>query len=110
VANYPAFPQRLGSVRETLDDLRLERAIDGTGYGRALFAATKSRFTVLHVLTYANLATLEAFYQAQRNVQFDIVWQGEGDVTYTGLLFEEPVRKTELGAGWVAVESRIAQK
>jgi hypothetical protein len=88
----------------------MDRSIDGTGYARAFFAATENRFLLRHVLTNAQWATLVAFYDANRTTPFDLTWTGQGGVSYTGLLFEAMPQKTELGAGLLMVEVRMASR
>jgi len=96
-----------GSSHQVLDDISIDRATDGTGYGRALFAAVQHRFVVRHVLTLADAATLQTFYDDNKLTPFDFAWTGSGGAAFTNLAFEMPLAFTELGGGKVLVEARL---
>jgi hypothetical protein len=108
VANYPTYPQLLaGTSHEVLDDMSIDRATDGTGYGRSLFAAVKHRFVVRHVLSFTTAAALSQFYIDNKRTPFDFTWDGAGGASFTNVLFESAPKLTDLGNGAMVAESRL---
>lgn len=86
MAAFPTVPQwTYDSDWELIDDRDLERADDGTAYGRAYFSATRWRFALVYtLLSQADLDTLIAHYEAHRaSPGFDFTWR-DGQ-TYTCL-------------------------
>lgn len=80
MATYPDLGFEEGSIEDWADPLLLSTSRGGGTKGRRLQAGKKRLFRVLHVLTAAERATLEAFYDANRAVSFDFAWNG---VTYS---------------------------
>lgn len=110
MASYPSFHQRLeGSVKETLDDLVLDRAMNGALKARAYYSAVKFRFTVRHILTTAELATLQTFYNTNRLLTVTFTWERDS-VAYT-CLFEGPLKEvTYHRPDLIEVEVRLSQQ
>jgi hypothetical protein len=106
VANYPTFPQLLGSTRETFDDLTLDRAIDGTGRGRAFFVGRQDRFVLRHVLRPADWTTLLTFYDTNRTLPITLKFDGDG-ATYSNVMFSRAPRPVYEGAGWIEAEVNL---
>jgi hypothetical protein len=88
VASYPTFAQLHDSEEGFVDDLLVDRAVNGTVKVRALYTAPKRRWTLKHRLTTAQRDTLQAFYASYRTVTNTFVWAGNG-TTYT-FVFEGP--------------------
>lgn len=109
MANYPSFPQLVGSTHTPFDDLQIDRSIDGTAYARAFYAARKDRFVLHHDLTLAQRDTLLAFYDANRAIPFDLLWTGDG-TTYTNCLFNDLPKFSYLGKGYVHAEVPIERR
>lgn len=109
MASYPAFGQLLnGSSHEVLDDIQIDRATDGSGYARSLYAGLQHRFVVRHLLNAADYATLVDFYDDNKLTPFDFTWTGAGGSSaFTNLAFEAPLKFAEAGRGWVSVEARL---
>lgn len=74
MADYPALPQVVGSTVTTRDDRILVRDTTGTARAASFYTAPKREYTVVHKLDAADLATLRAFYLANRNVTFNFTW------------------------------------
>jgi hypothetical protein len=103
------FPQLLGSSHEKVDDLRLDRAADGTAYGRAFYSSVRDRFTLRHVLTIAQRDALLSFYAAHRTVAIDLTFQADW-TTYTGLLFEGPPKFDYLALNRIQATVTMSQR
>ena len=97
MAAYPSFAQLVGSVMEVLDDRAVDRAVGGDARARAFYDAIKRRFTLVHRLKIADVATLLSFYQSNRLVSVTLTWSFDG-ATYT-VLFEGPPRITPASGG-----------
>lgn len=83
MAAYPAFPQMVGGSDEAwVDDLTADRAVNGSVKVRAFYSEKKRVFTVAHVLTNTDLATLRTFYDANRLLPVDLTWVRDGQ-TYS---------------------------
>lgn len=108
MANYPTFGQLVGATEDADDDVVIDRATDGTGYGRSFYTAEKRRFAFGHVFqTAADLATFEAFYTANRTIPFTFVFEGRDGASYT-CLFEGKPKYTFLGRNLVRADVRLA--
>lgn len=94
-AVFPTLPIASSSKKETLDDIQVDRATDGTLRGRSFWAATKKRIKVdLSLLTAAQMTTLDTFYNTNRLLPIDLLWPHDG-VTYTNLWFVGPPSETK---------------
>ena len=80
MAAYPAFTQLLTSADAWQDDLKVDRAVDGTAKARAFYPGRKHQFSVRHTLVAADLATFLAFYDANRALEVDFTWAADGNV------------------------------
>jgi hypothetical protein len=68
-ASYPINCIGFASALDYIDDLRMDRAIDGTGRARAFFTQPKQVWRVIHpYLTEAERATLWQFYLTNRRL------------------------------------------
>lgn len=77
-ATYPTLNGQLAESTETwLDDLKIDRAVDGTAKARAFFTGKKRAFMIKHELSYTDRDTLEAFYDANRTTPFYFTWDGD---------------------------------
>ena len=100
MATYPAFAQLQGSSEEVVDDIKFERAVDGSGRGRVMYSAPKRRFTVKHRLEIDDKESLITFYDTNRGTIIDFVWAGDG-LTYS-CAFERAPR-----LNWIGAEAEI---
>lgn len=78
MADYPAFPQLIGSNDDWVDDLVTDVAVNGRPMSRAFFDSKKKVFKLLHLLDAADVDTFEAFYDANRLLQFTFQWMCNG--------------------------------
>jgi hypothetical protein len=103
MAAYPTFPQGIETRAYPKDDITVLRATNGAARGRAWYTNKKYDFpAVVHrALTKAETATVEAFYDANRNVPFTFTWQQDGVVRtciFTGPPRIEPLEVMLAGA------------
>lgn len=103
------FDQLLGSVHEKMDDVVIDRAIDGSGYARAFYTAPKDRFTLIHILSETERDSLLSFYASHRTVVVDLTWQGDGAV-YASLFFSGPPDLVYLGRGRLRATVKLEAK
>jgi hypothetical protein len=81
MAAFPNLPFDAETAEELLDDIKLDRATNGSARGRALYAAPKLRLTAaFRALTAAQRAAVDAHYSAHRSASFALLWRGQ---TYT---------------------------
>lgn len=104
---YPTFSQLATSTATQLDDVITERASDGTLRGRALASGRKQRFDLRHVLTAADVATLDAHYDANRAVEFSMTWSG--DATAYTVIYTAPPQYKPLGGGYFEANVKLEQ-
>lgn len=88
-ATYPSFPQLVGSTQEFLDDVVVDQAVNGAVKVRGFFSGRKSRFVLKHHLVATDLATLLAFYDANRLLTVAMTWALDGNA-YTCLFNGAP--------------------
>lgn len=74
MADYPAFPQIVGSAVVYRDDRQVVRDTSGASRVASFYAAPVKEFNVVHKLDATDLATLRAFYLANRNTTFNFTW------------------------------------
>lgn len=86
MAAFPNLPFDAETAEELLDDIKLDRASNGTARGRALYAAPKLRLNAaFRALTGAQRNTVDAHYAAHRSASFALMWRGQTyTVAYTG--------------------------
>lgn len=91
---FPNLPFDAETTEEAIDDIRLDRASNGSARGRALYAATKLRLVAaFRALTVTQRADVDAHYQAHRTTSFAVVWRGQ---TYT-MAYTVPPRWSRVG-------------
>ena len=87
--DYPNYKQQLSSDLQWIDDRRFERSAAGTGRGRSFYITKKRRFVVRHVLTDAELAAYETFYDTNKDEELNFTWCRDPDnsrlVVYEGV-------------------------
>ena len=99
-----AFPPALKfalSTSDTLDDdVKIDRATDGTGRARSFFISPKHQISAaLTGISAAEWATFDSFYRAYRIQPFSIPW-GECGAHYDlPVLFSTPPKRIFLGNG-----------
>lgn len=106
VAPLLAFPAALAhrlaltTSSDLLDDVRIDRATDGTGRARSFYLAPKQAIgAVLPGLSEPEWATLDAFYRSSRAVPFTIPWGPCGAEVPLSVLFASPPKRTFHGGG-----------
>jgi hypothetical protein len=83
---YPTLPLHRDSKRIVRDGREEQLAVGGQTYVRRFYSTDKFDFELHHVLTSAQMATLQAFYDATPSGTFDFTWPVD-NVTYTGMRF-----------------------
>lgn len=107
---YPDYPQQLSSDMQWIDDRRFERSAAGTGRGRSFYTAKKRRFVVRHVLTDAQLADYETFYDTNRDEELLFSWCRDPDATPPWLVAYETVPQISTDEnGHVTVQVVLAE-
>lgn len=86
--SYPIYNQLLSTARDRRDDKRIDYTTSGGAYGRAFYTSAKRRFTVQHILSRAEYATLDTHYTDNRTTTFTFVWQ-LNNTSYT-VMYESP--------------------
>lgn len=109
MANFPTDYQLIASQDLSFDDLTVDRAIDGTGYGRTLYDGPIKRFGLKFAMTEAQRDALLAFYLANRNVQLSFTWQDTGE-TFTNMMFEAMPAVKPYGGGLYDVSVTLVAK
>lgn len=98
-ATYPDLPTAYGSDPQPLTKNPIDRAEDNTGRGRIL-GADKVGFEIVHPrLSVADKATLDAFYNANRQLEFYYVCKTDG-LTYTCIFSGRPEEERRPGSFW----------
>jgi hypothetical protein len=109
VAAYPSLTQLLNSTEEWVDDIVLDRAVNGTVKARAFFAAKKRRFVLQHDLSSTDRATLQTFYNTNRLLAVTLTWAADAQ-SYTCLFEGPPKINGYLGAGYASVTVVLAEQ
>ncbi len=104
---YPSYPQLVASRGNRRDEVIAERASNGALRARALWSGAKAEFEIEHILTLAEQATLDAFYDSNRTADLTLTWSADG-LDYT-VIFAGPPEHSHLGAGYVRTRVRLAQ-
>lgn len=79
---YPSLTITQDSTAERDAGIQAQRATNGALKRRRLYSADKTEFSVVHLLSSAEMAALESFYQANRLTTFTFLWPLDGQ-TYT---------------------------
>ena len=108
MAAYPSYPQLLGSIRKPVDDLTVDRAVDGSAKSRAFYTARKFEFTLKHQLNASDLAGLLSFYDTNRKLSVTLTWQG--DSSTASCLFRGAPDIRPLDRGWSDVTVELAEQ
>lgn len=108
MAAYPSFTQLLGSTEEGVDDVTLDRAVDGSVKARGFYTARKRRFKLRHFLTSSERATLQTFYDTNRLLTVTLTWVPDGQ-TYTCLFQGPPSWDFSPGGGNATVDVTLVQ-
>lgn len=90
---YPSFAQIEGTAHRFADDRSVVRDTGGAARVAAFYDSARRTFTVKHLLTGADLATLEAFYAANRVTSFSFTYSLDG-ATYTCVFGQNAIRVT----------------
>lgn len=95
------------SAMEQLDDLVLDRAVNGAARVRAYYTGRKRTFTVVHpAVALADRDSLLSFYDTNRLLPVSLVWID--GTTYTCVFVKAPLTVPVVGGVW-NLESRLAE-
>jgi hypothetical protein len=91
---FPAtLPLALATTDDFVDDVRIDRAVDGTGRARSFYSVTKTHISArLSSLTQTELNQFLGFYSTHRSVQFLLPWPPCGGSTTLPVMFATPPR------------------
>lgn len=106
MAAYPSFSQTIQSSEGRQDSVILERATNGSLYGRALWTGAKRTFQIHHELTAAEAGTLRTFYATNRALPVDFTWAGDSQV-YSVMFDAPPVLNPVAADFWRARVSLV---
>lgn len=101
---FGAFPAglelALASVDNLDDDVKIDRATDGTGRAQMFYSAPKHRIdAALNGLSSSDWTTFDEFYRANRAQVFTVPW-GECGAHYDlPVMFSTPPKRVFLGNG-----------
>lgn len=101
MANYPSFPQLVGTVVEGLGGQELRRTISGKPRIRRYYSATRYDVTIVHDLSDADVATLVSFYNTNKDIAFNFTYE-QDDQVYSCYFVEYPDIQP-IGAGYSKV-------
>lgn len=96
MAAYPSYFQRAGTSETWVDDVTIDRAVNGTPKGRAYFTAKKRAFTVVHLLNPTDRVALETFYNTNRLLAMTFTFMPNN--TVYNVLFARAPRLSYRGA------------
>jgi len=86
----PACGQSDTSTEETLDDVQLSRATNGSLKGRSLYASPKKKFSVnFEAVEDAEKITFDTFYNTNRNLVITFTWSANA-TTYNCIMTSPP--------------------
>ena len=105
MATYPSFPQLVGTAVTHEDGRVMRRSMNGAPRIKTFYSNTKYGFTVKHEIDSADLATLNSFWNTNRNLAFDFVYEGDG-LTYSCYFLGRPHPKP-IGGDYYEVTSNI---
>jgi hypothetical protein len=101
MANYPTLPTEAGSDPEPLDQIKADRAEDGTARVRSL-GSDKMRFRVVHpLIDSTDKSTLSTFYSTNRLLEVSYTSPSDGSV-YTCIFTKPPSYERINRARWTA--------
>ena len=110
--SYPSsLPQAADSTEEWSDPLLVSYSRAGGVKARRLQGAKKRIFTVRHeLLTPAQVASLETFYDANRTAAFDFAWNDSQASTFSVVFADNQGLQFSRRAGnYYAVTVRLAE-
>jgi hypothetical protein len=102
VAFPPTLADKLSltSNDDLEDDVKIDRAVDGTGRARSFYIQPKHHIGgALRGIDEAEWATLDAFYRANRIQPFTIPWGPCGSPAPLPVLFSSPPKRVFHGLG-----------
>lgn len=107
MATYPSFQQIIGSEITFLDGKVVNRSVSGKPRIRSYYSETRRDIRVVHDLNQSDANTVMTFYDNNRDIVFDVLFQADG-VTYTCYFAGVPrIRPT--GGGYFEVIVEMVQ-
>jgi hypothetical protein len=101
MAALVAYAQLIGSTEDGVDDLKIDRAVNGSVKARAFYTARKRKWKLKHLLTATELNALLTFYDTYRTTANTFTWTRDG-ASYT-VLFDEPPKYETVKPGATTV-------
>ena len=91
MADYPSYPQEVGSSERVIDPIIISRSRSGAAKSRFLQSSIKKEFTVVHkwLTTSDKDALLTFLYVTKRGLTFTFCWNHATGTVYTVLLDEQ---------------------
>jgi hypothetical protein len=110
-ANFPAELRfALSTSDELLDDVKIDRATDGTGRAQMFYVAPKhSIAAALNGISATAWDTFDNFYRTMRGQVFTIPWGSCDAPTDLPVIFATPPRRTFLGNGRSSVSFTLVE-
>jgi len=96
MADYPDYPQRIGSAPKALTGARFDRSVSGRLRGQSFYSGDMETFTVKHLLSNDELAALRSFYDANKLLPVQFTWVGDEQV-YGVMFVKAPLSKPRVG-------------
>ena len=104
--SYPSLRILRDSTAERQGGQEPARATNGATRMRRLWSGEKTEFVIEHMLGDADCSTLEAHYQANKDLSFDFLWPEDG-ASYTVVYAAPPQYLKRLG--WWLGRVRLMQ-
>jgi hypothetical protein len=109
-----AFPSNLrlalATTTELTDDMRIDRAVDGTGRARSFYLQPKEKIAAqLAGLTAQEWADFDTFYRAHRATMFTIPWGPCADPIELPVVFASPPQRKFHGNGYSDVTFALVE-
>lgn len=99
---YPSLLKLRTSTTDRASGHEPQRATNGTLKVRRMNTTEKTEFRVEHLLNAAQMATLEAFYQANKDLNVELIGTEDGLTYITRFVAPPQYRRQGGGAHWVA--------
>jgi len=102
MANYPEFPQLVGTERIIRSGINVEITPSGFTRRKIFYGQTMYDFNVVHELLPEQFDELMAHYFQDLNQGFNFRWQGDGNLYYVS--YGEEPKEEWIGGNWRKVE------
>lgn len=99
---YPSIPALRTGGSERISGHAPQRATNGTLKVRRLFTAEKTDFKLEHIVDAGQLATLEAFYQANKDLNVQLTGPEDGATYICRFVGAPQYQRQGGGSRWLA--------